>query len=137
MKKFLLPLLFVTACTPATNSTLSPIESKKGGFDGKANISFRADYNNTAKVTATTTDGEMFEGYVISDKSEFSATVLDDDFGMRYSARATAVLISKDHSMKCSFTLASPSIGITAGAVGECKVNDGRVIPVAFGAKSR
>ncbi len=137
MKKALALFLIVAGCTPIVNSTISPIHDKTGAMKGKMDISFTSNFDNDGKVTAVTSDGEVFNGSVIGEKS---ARAAEDfyDASAKYYSKAEAVLISnRNNSMKCIFTLAEPIHGITAGAVGECKISDGRKVPVALSGSTR
>ena len=132
-KSLLILLLLATACAPSVNSADSPIEDKTGIAKGHAVLTFHSYYDN-AKMTVVTSDGEIFTGTAIVPRSEYSSST--DIFSTRSSSKAEAVLIgNKNHSMKCQLILAEPGYGVTAGAIGECKISDGRVIPVTFNNK--
>jgi len=154
MKKSVLVFLLLAACAPVNNSTISPIQGKNGAEKGTMNISFQTDFGGgNGKVTAAASDGEIFNGNVIGEKTESRSSSESEGTGVsgnverfhtnahsgrssKYSPNAKAVLIgNRGHSMKCSFTLNTPSLGITGGAVGECKISDGRVVPVSFSRK--
>ncbi len=130
MKKIIVALLAISACSPIVNSTDSPIQDGAGKQRGKMHITFTTNFGNNGKVTAVTDDGEIFNGEAVGIKSQ------NDDFydsKSRYYSKAYAVLVgNQGHSMKCDFNVSEPRLGITSGAVGECKISDGRVVPVTL-----
>lgn len=158
MKKLCVALLLLTtACVPGTATTNSPIEGKNGLAKGSMNISFKANGNNT-DMTAIASTGEVFTGTVVAGRTESSAGAgsIGEEYttdrygnpkkktsfrtgsggGTKYSSRASAVLIgNKGRSIRCTFTLSYPSLGITAGAVGNCAISDGGVVPVSVSNK--
>ncbi len=154
MKKTLAVLLLLCGCIPMTASTISPIQDKNGIKRGTMNITFKNTSGSNAKITAIASDGEFFTGNLVDEKSQSigsSGSSGEEDYAgtkgtstrthytnrssasIKYSSKAVAVLIgNRSHSMKCSFTLSNPSLGVTSGAVGECKISDGRVVPVSL-----
>jgi len=55
-----------------------------------------------------------------------------ESFRRKHRDRVVATLISEaGSSMRCSFALASPALGLPGGAVGRCQITDGSVIDVA------
>lgn len=131
MKKSLVLLFLLGACSPIVNSTNTVLHDKAGEERGKVNISFSTYNGKNGKMTLTTSDGEVYQGNVIGEKSERGNDIWDDS--TRYYSKARAVLLSnRGHSMKCSFDLAEPSLGITSGAIGECKASNGWIVPVTM-----
>ena len=54
-----------------------------------------------------------------------------DSFRRKHHNRLAATLISDSRStMRCSFALAQPSLGLAGGASGRCQITDGSVIDV-------
>lgn len=129
MKKIIL-LFLLGACSPIVNSVDAPIQDDHGKQRGSVHFTFVTNFGNNGKVTAVTDDGEIFTGTSVGVKS------MGDDFydsNSRYFSKAYSVLIgNQGHSMKCDFNMSEPKLGITSGAVGECKISDGRVIPVTI-----
>ena len=133
MKKLLALILLTGACSPVVNSANSIMLDKAGEERGKVNISFSTYNGKNGKMT---TDGEIYNGNVVGDKSERSNDMFDDS--ARYYSRAKAVLLSnRGHSMKCSFDLAEPSLGVTSGAIGECKTSHGWIVPVTMSGSTK
>ena len=112
-------------------------------------------YGGGNRITAVASDGEIFEGEVVSDSVEterFSDSI-EDLFGARsnstkykystsgstkYSSNSYGVLVgSKGHSMKCELSLTSPKSGMAVGGIGECHISDGRIVPVTMSRQSR
>jgi len=129
MKKSVFLVLLIAACAPMVNSTDSPIQDEKGKQRGKVHITFTTNYGANGKITAVTDDGEIFNGEAVGRK-----TVTGDiSAKTRYYSKADAVLIgNQGHSMKCDFDVSEPNLGLTSGAIGECKISDGRIVPVTM-----
>lgn len=128
--KSLALLILVAACAPVVNSTTSPIEDSSGRQRGKIHFTFTTNFGANGKITAVTDDGEVFTGNSVGVKSQ-GDDLYDDN--PRFYSKAYAVLLgNQGHSMKCDFNMSEPNLGLTSGAVGECKISDGRVIPVTL-----
>ena len=136
MKKYLALFVLVAACSPVVNSTNSILQDRAGEARGHVNVSFST-YNGTdGKMTLVTSDGEIYQGNVIGDKREAANDVFDDNTS--YYSKAKAVLLSnRGHSMKCNFDLAEPSLGITSGAIGECRSSNGWFVPITMSGRTK
>jgi hypothetical protein len=136
MRKALGLILVLSACSPVVNSSNTIILDKTGESRGQANVSFSTFNGKNGKMTLVTTDGEIYNGNVIGEKSERGDDMFDE--GARFYSKARAVLISnRGHSMKCNFDIAEPSLGVTSGAIGECKSSTGWIVPISMSGRSK
>lgn len=153
-----LSLFILTACAPTVINTSSPIIGANGVAQGNMHISFEQEAVNwnggsaAIKATAQTSDGELFTGKLVqqNQKTDTSNTSIlfdtskkknawDPTFGIDTGdentvlSAAYAVMIgNRGRSMKCDFQFADASSGIDGGGVGECKISDGKLVPVQF-----
>lgn len=108
-------------------------------------------------ATATTNDGEIFTGRVVQEVNTYETTrqhfdskdkggdgikwswfgIEDDGFDSETTAHASskaqAILVgNRGRSMTCLLNLRAPDDGVSGGGIGECKISDGKVIPLQF-----
>jgi hypothetical protein len=154
----LIATMVLSACS-STNITTQPIHNANGQPIGSVEFAFHTDGTPEATdVVAHTSDGEIFQGKVIthrsvsdqqvtrthylskSERKERKAKGLDTspqevtrtESITTYSSHASATLVgTKGHSMECRFTLTDPEWGMAwDGGIGQCEISDGRTIPV-------
>lgn len=148
----------LTACTSTAIST-QPMLNAQGQPIGSMELTFRSNgWSEAQDVVAISSDGERFDGQVIGHKmTHDEAVTRTEHYSKRekkkrreqgldttpysvtqmqtvtsYSSEAEAMLIgNRGHSMRCQFTMNAPSWGMAwEGGIGECRISDGRTVPV-------
>ncbi|WP_106753419.1 hypothetical protein [Pannonibacter carbonis] len=148
----------VPACAPTVRQAPAPILAANGMSQGTLHLTLQQgndifDDVNQITATAVTSDGEMFTGRVVQNiertNSSSSDTIWDSskktkhgwstqfrdgtDTSISYRSDAQAVLTgNRGRAMTCDFRLANPEAGIGGGGVGQCRISDGRQVPVQF-----
>lgn len=148
----------VSACAPTVRQAPAPILAANGMSQGTLHLTLQQgndifDDVNQITATAVTSDGEMFTGRVVQNiertNSSSSDTIWDSskktkhgwstqfrdgsDTSISYRSDAQAVLTgNRGRAMTCDFRLANPEAGIDGGGVGQCRISDGRQVPVQF-----
>ncbi len=105
------------------------------------------------KMTATLTDGEMYQGQFFQVTQETTVDELgplwvgwsgrarwhgwddwgpNETFATKYTGKVLANLQGPKGYMRCRFTLAAPSSGMAGGGQGKCQLPDGVIIDAQF-----
>ncbi|NBN63967.1 hypothetical protein [Pannonibacter tanglangensis] len=109
---------------------------------------------NRIVATAVSSDGEVFTGRVVQSIEQTNSDSSDmfwdpaktskkgwgglsfrdgSETSVSYRSDAQAVLNgNRGRSMSCDIRFAEPSAGIDGGGVGQCRISDGRQVPVQF-----
>lgn len=154
--------LLLSACS-ATNTVTQPVLNQQGQPTGSAQLLFHTDGTSDAQdARIILSDGEEFVGKIIAHSTTSQQDVMSTHYYSKhekkerraaglstephdewttetvknYSSLADGMLIgTRGHSMQCHFTLTDPEWGMAwEGGVGECRVSDGRSIPVVASA---
>jgi len=136
-------LLVTTGCQ-TDSSGQGRVTDSSGNSTQSVVFQFSEEFleDGNADVIATLSNGEIFRGKMIAERSTtvgsadvFSFDKKEDDLFLdsgstTFSSRAKGVMFSASRSMQCQMTLANPSIGFSGGGVGQCKISTGETVPM-------
>lgn len=161
MKKLLMlsSFLLLAGCTSVAQvktTTTSPIQSN-GRPVGDVSFLFDHHSGGTTLITATTSEGEVFKGNAISEKTQMEVdngegvdcVTINHADGKQHSECRTydkgssvesirtgiwyATLISNlGNSMDCTFNSTYMNSAFVYGAIGNCQMSDGKNIPLSL-----
>lgn len=136
----------LAGCT-AYGSTIGKVTDRAGQPEGPAKVSYETHGGTTAKLTVAMPDGEIFAGTALelsrhtdphlgfsfgSGRKEKPGLLVDSG-GREWDGTIEAVLNdSRGRTMTCRLREKRPGLGFEGGAIGICRVGDGREVAIEF-----